>query len=201
MKRTLALFVNNNDNLTCGWRAGRNQYFLESNWTYTRPDRGFGLRDELKNLESDYDRVNKKFNIFRHDNEHYFYSDGNTDPWIIMSHFILEMFSRATGKDYRGRYLHKKRITLINEKSDLIPSNIKVDSMLLSDIIRVIFNSEDSKELEDYKCVLDYCDDTNDMDELFKDKVSVDHVFSMYNELTLDDQKDLLKRIIEEKLT
>lgn len=202
MKRTLTLFVNEFDNLVFGWKVGRNQYFLESDWTYSCSGKGIGidLQEELKNLENDYDRVNKKFNIFRHDNDHYFYSDGNTDPWIIVSHFILEMFSKETGKDYRGRYLNKKRISLINEKGNLIPSNIKVDNMLLSDIIRVILNSEDHDQLKEFEFILDFCDDSNEMDELFSvETVTLKNVLDQFYKLSEDEQLEMVKKVIEEK--
>ena len=50
MKRTLTLFVNEFDNLVFGWKVGRNQYFLESDWTYSCSGKGMGidLQEELK---------------------------------------------------------------------------------------------------------------------------------------------------------
>lgn len=200
MRKTLTLFIDSDDNIVCGWKLGRSQYFLDSSWQYKRPGGSvFNLKDELKNLDSDYDRVNKKFNIFRHNNEHYFYSDGNTDPWIIMTHFILEVLSFGTQRDYRRKYLDGKRISVINNKLDLIPSNIKVDNMLFSDIIRIIF-STDADILKDYEFLLDYCDGRNDMDELFKSEKNIDQVHEMYKKLTLSDQKSLLQKIIEDQL-
>ena len=110
------------------------------------------------------------------------------------------MFSKETGKDYRGRYLNKKRISLINEKGNLIPSNIKVDNMLLSDIIRVILNSEDHDQLKEFEFILDFCDDSNEMDELFSvETVTLKNVLEQFYKLSEDEQLEMVKKVIEEK--
>jgi hypothetical protein len=103
------------------------------------------------------------------------------------------------GKILSGSSVSDSKIET-DEKGNLIPSNIKVDNMLLSDIIRVILNSEDHDQLKEFEFILDFCDDSNEMDELFSvETVTLKNVLEQFYKLSEDEQLEMVKKVIEEK--
>lgn len=203
MRETIDVKKNKNGDLEYIWKAGRNRYILSSNWNYITPvdKKGTNLKETLKEISNDYDRVNKKLNIFRHSNHVYFYSDGNTDPWIITTYSIIRLLSKLTGRDYETRYLYLNRVKIVNKNSELVPTNILVDNLLLSDIIKEIFKN-DSEYLKDYEFLLDFCDDTTELDGLFieldEEKPQPEDVLKLLLSLSQEDQKKVITNYLNE---
>lgn len=201
MKETLNILKNEDGGLSYVWKIGRSTHTLKSNWNYRCKGVEVNLLDEIKKLNLEETRINKKFNIFRKDNQHYFYSDGNSDAWVIVSNFILEVLSKFTGKDYRLKFLKGNRISIVNTNKELLPSNILVGNKLLSDIIKFIFEV-DGSELSSYAFLLEYCNDSTELDSLFKESEydQVTMLFNMYNELSTTEQKMLLEKIVNNSI-
>lgn len=201
MKETLNILKNEDGGLSYVWKIGRIAHTLNSNWNYRCKGVEVNLLEEIKKLNLEETRINKKFNIFRKDNQHYFYSDGNSDAWVIVSNFILEVLSKFTGKDYRLKFLKGNRISIVNTNKELLPSNILVGNKLLSDIIKFIFEV-DGSELSSYAFLLEYCNDSTELDSLFKESEydQVTMLFNMYNELSTTEQKMLLEKIINNSI-
>lgn len=187
-------------NLCLHWFCGTFQYVLNSRWDYSKPQ-GYlhpytNIRQELKNYNTDPTRKNLKFNIFRNDNANYFYSDGNTDAWVIMAHFILEKLSEKTNIDYRKMYLNK-RIYMPDTGKDLLPINILVDNRLLSDIICEIFEQAKPCTFEEYDFLLDFCVESKELENLFEES-KLTQTYNLFNSLDNTEKKEFLTKIIGE---
>lgn len=180
------------------------QFYLNSKFDYSARDVGYNLRNEIITLKNDYDRVNKNFSIFRINNENFFYSDGNTKPWIIVSHFILEVLNQEVfGVKFRDIYLKDKSIEIVNINDNLDPRNIKIGgTRMLSDIIIEIFEKYiEVGTLNEYLWLYTFCNSNTKMDDLFSENTNSEKVKNLLNDvikLTLNEQHEFMKLYIEE---